>query len=289
MFDGFETRSIEANGLAIHTRLGGDGPPLLLIHGYPQTGAMWHAVAPALATRFTVVVPDLPGYGGSQAPETDEAHANHSKRATAATFVALLRALGFERFAVAGHDRGARVAYRLAFDHPQAVTKLATLDIVPTLSTWKAMDWRGAIGAFHWALLAQPAPIPERLIGADPDFWLHTVLARWAAPGFQFDPAAMAEYECSFRQAKTIHSSCEDYRAGATIDAGLDEEEYGRRRIEAPMLALWGARDGRRTGVLETWREWAVDVRGQGIPCGHFIPEEAPAATIDALLTFLAA
>jgi haloacetate dehalogenase len=288
MFEGFERRFIEANGTRIHTRVGGGGPPLLLIHGYPQNGSMWHAVAPSLAARFSVVVPDLRGYGDSDAPEADPEHVNYSKRTMARDLVEVMRALGFERFSVAGHDRGARVTYRMALDHPDAVVKLATLDIVPTLSTWRAMDWRGAIGSFHWQLLAQPSPIPERLIGADPMFWLHTMLARWAAPGFQFDPEAMADYERCFRRPETIFGSCEDYRAGASADVRFDEEDFGRRKIAAPLLALWGDRGGRRTGLLETWREWAEDVRGEGVPCGHFLPEEAPDRTLSLLAEFFA-
>ncbi len=288
MFEGFEVRQVSANGVRIHTRLGGDGPPLLLIHGYPQTGAMWHAVAPALAARYSVVVPDLRGYGDSETPEADGAHLNYSKRTMALDLVEVMASLGYERFAVAGHDRGARVTYRMALDHADRVSQLATLDIVPTLSTWKAMDWRGAIGSFHWELLAQPAPIPERMIGADPLFWLHTLLARWAAPGFVFAPEALAEYERCFRKPGVIHGTCEDYRAGATTDVGFDEADLGRNKIAAPLFALWGDRGGRRASLLDTWREWAVDVRGEPVACGHFIAEEAPAETIRALGGFFA-
>jgi haloacetate dehalogenase len=286
MFDGFETRDIAANGVSIHARIGGNGPPLLLIHGYPQSHVMWHAVAPALAEHFTVVAPDLRGYGDSSKPPGDESHTNYSKRTMALDLVEAMGTLGHARFFVAGHDRGARVAYRMALDLPAAVSRLATLDIVPTLSTWRAMDWRGAIGAFHWQLLAQPAPIPERLIGGDPAFWLHALLARWAAPGFVFNPAALAEYARCFANPETIHGTCEDYRAGATVDAEIDEADLGSRKIAAPLLAMWGDRGGRRPSLVETWREWADDVRGHPVACGHFLAEEAPAETGAALLEF---
>lgn len=286
MFEGFETRRIAANGIEIFARVGGEGPPLLLVHGYPQTHAMWHAVAPGLARQFTVVAADMRGYGDSAKPAADGEHMAYSKRTMALDLVLAMRALGFERFFAAGHDRGARVVYRMALDHPETVTRLATLDIVPTLSTWRAMDWRGALGAFHWQLLAQPAPLPERLIGADPMFWLHSILARWAAPGFVFDPAALAEYERSFRSAATIHASCEDYRAGATVDAALDEADFGVRTISQPLLAIWGDRGGGRPSLVPAWREWADDVRGLAVPCGHFLAEEAPGTVLAALLEF---
>jgi haloacetate dehalogenase len=211
---------------------------------------------------------------------------NYSKRTMALDLVEAMRALGFPRFFVAGHDRGARVTYRMALDHPEAVARLATLDIIPTLSTWKAMDWRAAIGSFHWELLAQPVPIPERLIGADPLFWIRTLLPRWAGGGFAFDAEAMAEYERCFSRPETIHASCEDYRAGATVDVAIDEADFGTRKIAAPLLAMWGDRDGRRSSLVDTWKEWANDVTGLPVRCGHFIPEEAPDATVAAFVDF---
>jgi haloacetate dehalogenase len=196
--------------------------------------------------------------------------------------------LGFEQFAVVGHDRGARVAYRMALDHPERVTRLATLDIVPTYSTWKAMDHRAALGSYHWLFLAQPSPLPETLIAADPLFYLHNTLARWAAPGFVFEPHARAEYERAFSNPETVRACCEDYRAGAGIDFEIDAADFGKRRITCPMLALWGQREGAaERNVIPVWNEWAEDVRGLPIGSGHFLAEEAPGPTLAALLEFL--
>jgi haloacetate dehalogenase len=249
---------------------------------------MWHTVAPRLAERFSVVCADLRGYGQSGKPATDPEHAAYSKREMAREMVEVMAALGHERFMVAGHDRGARVAYRMAFDHPERVEKLAVLDIVPIYNMWARMDARAARAAYHWLLLAQDAPLPERLIGGDPIFYLHNCLQRWAAPGFQYAPEALAAYEKSFSNPETIHASCEDYRAGATIDLVIDTEDYGKRKIGCPTLVLWGGgrAGGGRPETLDTWREWAADVRGKALPCGHFLPEEAPEETAAALGEF---
>ncbi len=288
LFEGFETRRVSTPGCDIHVRVGGDGPPLLLLHGYPQTGVMWHAVAPVLAEQFTVVCPDLPGYGASSKPPSTDDHAAYSKRGMASTLVHAMRTLEFESWRLAGHDRGARVAYRMALDHPQRIERLATLDIVPTYSTWEAMNWRGAMGSYHWQFLAQPAPLPETLIAADPVFYLRNTLARWAAPGFEFHPEAMAEYERAFLDPETVRACCEDYRAGATIDYELDAADLGKRKIECPMLALWGQRPGAPArDMLATWRDWARDVRGGPVECGHFLAEEAPEAVVRELLGFM--
>ena len=287
MFEGFTQRRITTSGAEIAVWTAGSGTPLLLLHGYPQTHAMWHLVAPALAQEYTVVCPDLRGYGDSSKPVVSAGHQPYAKRAMARDMVEVMTALGFDRFGLAGHDRGGRVAYRLAFDHPERVTRLATLDIVPTHAQWRAMDWRGAIGGYHWYFLAQPSPLPEKLIAADPIYYLHSCLRRWAAPGFEFDPAALAEYERAFSNPETVRASCDDYRAGATIDFEIDDADYGKRKIVVPMLALWGEREGaapRR--LVETWREWAEDVRGLPIRSGHFLPEEAPGPTLAALLEF---
>lgn len=280
LFEGFEARDVATPGGTIHLRVGGDGPPVLLLHGYPQTHVMWHAVAPMLAAKFTVVCPDLPGYGDSSKPPSVPGHLPYSKRGMAAELVAAMAALGFERFRLAGHDRGARVAYRMALDHPERVERLATLDIIPTYSTWEAMNWRAAMGSYHWQFLAQPAPLPETLIAADPVFYLRNTLARWAAPGFQFHPEALAEYERCFSNPETVRACCEDYRAGATTDHEIDAADYGKRKITCPMLALWGQRPGATArDMLPVWGEWAEDVRGGPVSSGHFLAEEAPEET----------
>ena len=205
---------------------------------------MWHAVAPVLAERFTVVVPDLPGYGASEKPPSTDDHAAYSKRGMASTLVHVMRALGFEEWMLAGHDRGARVAYRMALDHPRRVRRLATLDIVPTYSQWESLGWRGSMGAYHWYFLAQPAPLPETLIAADPVFYLRNTLARWAAPGFEFDRAAMSEYERAFSNPETVRACCEDYRAGATIDYELDAADFGKRKNRVPDAGPLGPTPG---------------------------------------------
>lgn len=289
MFEGFDTRDVATSETTIHVRTAGSGPPVLLLHGYPQTHACWHAVAPILAERFTVVVADLRGYGDSAKPSSTADHSAYSKRQMAADMVEVMAELGHHRFAVAGHDRGARVAYRMALDHPGKVSRVAVLDIVPTYATWEAMGWKGAIGSYHWQFLAQPHPLPEKLIGHEPVYYLNETLARWAAPGFQFHPGALAEYERCFSNPETIHAACEDYRAGASIDHRLDGEDFGVKKISSPLLSLWGDRGGARAddSFLRTWREWAVDVRGGPIPGGHFLPEESPVDTARAIFQFL--
>ncbi len=205
--------------------------------------------------------------------------------------VEVMAALGHDRFLLAGHDRGGRVAYRLALDHPDRVRRLATLDIMPTLEQFERMDRRGAVGSFHWFLLAQPSPLPERLIGGDPVSFLHDLLSRWSGAESPFAPEAMADYERSFRDPETVRATCDDYRAGATIDCDLDAADRDAgRRIACPMLALWGDRRGdRRAVMMEVWGRWATDLRGAAIPCGHFLPEEAPDETAAALLDFFRA
>jgi haloacetate dehalogenase len=288
MFEGFSTVDIDTGESKIHLRQGGAGPPLLLLHGHPQTHAMWHKVAPELARNFTVVAADLRGYGDSGKPPSTADHEPYSKRAMARDMVAVMGTLGFERFAVAGHDRGGRVGYRMALDHPERVEKLAVLDIVPTGEMYRraAMDF--AMGYWHWFFLPQPYPFPERLIGADPD---HFYLERQGALSISglFAPEALAEYRRCWRDPATIHAMCEDYRAGAGIDFRLDEaDRLAERRIGCPLLALWGARGrmGDWYDVLAVWRDWAGDVRGRPLECGHYIPEEAPADTLRAFAEF---
>lgn len=289
MFEGFRRLRIPTGEAEIDTVVKGSGPPVLLIHGYPQTKAIWHKIAPALAERFTVVATDLRGYGASSRPPAGDDHAGYSKRRMAADLLAVMRSLGFDRFSVAGHDRGGRVAYRLALDHPERVSRLAVLDIVPTFDQFAAVDRVSALGSYHWYFLAQPYPLPERLIGADPEYFLRHTLASWAATPGCFSDEAMAEYVRCFRDPDVIHASCEDYRAGAFIDCQLDEADLTRgRKIACPVLAIWGdkGRPHKRRQVMETWQRWADDVRGEGLPCGHFLPEEAPAETRAALEGF---
>lgn len=288
MFEGFERKQIEVNGVIINGVVGGSGPPLLLLHGYPETHAMWHRVAPELARDFTVVATDLRGYGDSSKPAGGDDHSAYSKRTMAADQVGVMRSLGFERFAVAGHDRGARVSYRMAIDHPEVVTKLAVLDIVPTHWLYSNINRLIATAYYHWFMLIQPFDLPERLIGADPEYYLRTSLDRWSGSGLgSFGPAAVAEYARCFSTPEAIHSTCEDYRAGATIDFQHDAEDAGKKRIASPTLVLCG-RGLWRLAALDIWRDWCADVRGAEVPCGHFLPEEAPQETYAALREFFA-
>lgn len=284
-FPGLEQRNVAAAGVGINCQVGGSGAPLLLLHGYPETHVCWHRVAPALMAAFTVVIPDLPGYGDSEFVEPDATNRRYSKRQTAVVMADLMKNLGHERFALVGHDRGARVAYRLTLDRPDLVTRLALFDIMPTIETWEAMRWSGAIGEFHWPLLAQDGGLPERLIEGDPDFFLRYLMGRWASDAGRIDSQALAEYLRCFRRPTTIKATCADYRAGATVDVEDDEaDRRAGRRIACPLLVLWG--DG-KSDLLPVWRRWADDVRGEGLDCGHFLQEEAPAEVLARLLPFL--
>jgi haloacetate dehalogenase len=284
VFEGFELATVDIGEVRLRVRTGGGGPPLLLLHGHPQTHVMWHAVAPALARDFTVVCPDLRGYGESSKPPTTADHKPYSKRAMALDQVALMERLGFEAFAVCGHDRGARCAYRLALDHPDRVRRLAVLDIVPTGEVWRRADMSFGLGYWHWFFLAQPEPLPERLIGANPDAFY------FRGGRDLFAPEALDDYLRCVHDPATIHAMCEDYRAAATIDFEHDEADRGRRRIASPVLVLWGARGqlDRWYDVLAVWRDWADDVRGRSLDCGHYLAEEAPEETYAELRTFLA-
>ncbi|HKN00269.1 MAG TPA: alpha/beta hydrolase [Candidatus Binataceae bacterium] len=289
MFEGFTSRRIKTSGAEIALMHGGSGSPLLLIHGYPQSHVIWHKVAPRLAERFTLVVPDLRGYGASSKPATDKEHLPYSKRAMALDMVEVMRALGFDRFDVAGHDRGARVTYRLALDHPDHVRRGAVLDIIPTLEQFERVDRFGARAIYHWYFLTQPAPFPENLIGKDPDYFLEHSLQSWRGLPGGFTDEALAAYREAFRSPEVIHATCEDYRAGITCDCKFDEADRAAgRKIEAPVLALWGARGrpNRGAGILEVWKRWAADVRGEGLECGHFIPEEAADELAERLISF---
>jgi len=290
LFPDFATRRIETRGAQIHCVVGGSGPPLLLLHGYPQTHAMWHRVAPVLAQSYTVVCADLRGYGDSSKPASDAAHAPYSKRAMAADMVEVMGALGFPRFRLVGHDRGGRVAHRLAADHPNAVERLAVLDISPTRIMYGATNQAFATAYYHWFFLIQPFDMPERLIGADPLYYLQRKLKGWASAGATFDRRAMAEYERCFADPQTIHATCEDYRAAATIDLEHDEADVGAgRKLGCPVLALWGDKGvvHRLYDPVNDWKTVALDVRGRALASGHYLAEEAPAATIEALAAFL--
>jgi haloacetate dehalogenase len=293
VFDGFESRDLPTERGAIHAMVGGAGPPLLLLHGYPQTHLMWHAAAPLLARSFTVVVADLSGYGDSFRPASAADHVPHSKRALALDQVQAMASLGHERFAVAGHDRGGRVAYRMALDHAERVSALTVLDIVPTAEVWARADDKLALAYWHWGFLAQPAPLPERLIGGDPDAYFdHHLLTI----GLGTDPDAypaevMTAYRRQLDDVTAVNAICEDYRAGATIDRQLDEADRGRT-IACPVLCLWGARGALPLfygDVLEVWRPWAPAVTGRALDASHFLVEDRPREVAAELTAFLTA
>ena len=289
MFDDFERRRVDCGDAELALVRGGEGPPLLLLHGYPQTRAAWHKVAPELAERFTVVAPDLRGYGDSVGP-TEPETADYANRVMAEDLVVLMESLGFDEFRLAGHDRGARVGYRLALDHSERVRQLVVLDIVPTLETAEMMDYAYAKRMYHWLFLAQPYPVPETLIGNDPAFYVDHLVDRWAASPDALDPRAVAAYHRAFERESVVRASCEDYRAGLTVD--LDHDRASREagdRIDCPMLALWGGASGTVSfDPLEVWERWADSVEGRGLPCGHFVMEELPEETHRELDAFLA-
>ncbi len=271
----------------VNLRLGGEGPPLVLLHGYPQTHVMWHRLAPALAERFTVICPDLRGYGDSAKPPGGAGHELYAKRAMARELVEVMDSLGIGRFNLAGHDRGARVAHRLCLDFPERVRRACVMDIAPTLTMYRQTDMAFANAYFHWFFLIQPYDLPERMIGADPAGWLRHCLGAWGKSGMEvFDPRALAEYERCFDPAG-IHATCEDYRAAASIDLAHDEADAAAR-IDCPLLVLWGDKGvvHRSYDVLAVWRAKAETVEGRALPCGHFVPEEAPEETLAALRAF---
>jgi len=291
MFANFEQLRIRTREAEINFRRGGEGPPVLLLHGYPQTHVLWRKIAPGLARRFTVVAADLRGYGESSIPPSTSDHRPYSKRVMGQDMVEAMTELGFARFAVVGHDRGGRVGYRMALDHPATVAKLAVLDIVPTHTMWTTMDKRLALTTYHWLFLAQPDGLPERMIEANAAYYLRETLRRWARKSGAIEEEAIRAYLASLTQPARIHAFCEDYRAGATVDLADDDADFGRRKIACPVLALWGddgiAAEVEGAGPLDIWRKWADDVRGRGLPCGHFLPEEAPEETLAELLAFL--
>ncbi len=291
-FEGFNLSQIDltpyGEPVSLRVRHGGSGPPLLLLHGHPETHVMWAGIAHELAKDFTVIAPDLRGYGKSTLPPRKDDSEQSSKRAMARDAVALMKHFGFDRFDVACHDRGARVGYRLALDHPQAVRRITILDIIPTYEVWARLDHRFALGYWHWSFLAQPYPVPETLIAPDPEFFMFKAQFRGVAPA-AFAPDAYADYvECAKTPA-VIHGMCECYRAGAGFDPALDKrDKEAGRKIACPVQVIWGARSG--VGLwyqpLEVWAEWASDLRGEALDCGHFIPEEKPAETLALIRRF---
>jgi haloacetate dehalogenase len=287
-FPGFERFRRATSGAEINGVVGGSGPPVLLLQGWPQTHLEWRHVAPVLAQRCTVVATDLRGYGDSSKPSSGENHAGYSKRAMAQDQVEVMRQLGFERFAVVGHDRGGRVACRMALDHPQAVTRLALLDIVPTRTVYTQVSKNLATWYFHWFFLIQPEPLPEMLLGGQAEPFLRNFAFRGLIPD-AIDEAAFAEYLRCFANPQTLHAMCEDYRAGASIDLQHDEADLGTL-LPCPTLILWGVHGAmhRLFDVLETWRSRAPDAQGKALPAGHWLPEECPNELAAALLEFLA-
>ena len=289
-FEGFRSTIIDTGAATIRVRYGGHGNPLLLLHGIPETHLMWHKIAPRLAQDFTVVATDLRGYGESAKPPSTADHAPYSKRAMAEDQVSVMRHLGFDRFFVAGHDRGARVAYRMALDHPERVRKLAVLDIVPTGEAFRRTDKEMAFGFWVWFFLAQPDGLPERVIGNDPQFFLDHMLDAWSTVPDAFPVEIRRAYLRNFSDPETLHAICEEYRAAITLDYEMDEADRGTRRIACPVLALWSSAGAVQHwyDALAVWREWADDVRGTALDCGHFLPEEAPEETYAQLHAFFA-
>ena len=285
---GFRWMDVTVNGQTIRTATGGNGPPLLLLHGHPQTHLTWHRIAPRLAERFSVIATDLRGYGDSTKPEGGTDHVNYSKRAMAVDQVAVMARLGYSSFSIVAHDRGARVAHRMALDYPQAVNRLVLIDIAPTATMYAATNMEFARRYFWWFFLIQPFDLPERLISADPDYFLDRHLAAQTAIPGGLDPRVLAEYRRCYANPATRHAICEDYRASAGIDLEHDAAD-SEARITAPLLALWGARGtvGQLFDVLSTWRARAHDVQGFAIDCGHSPQEEAPDALMQALDAFL--
>jgi haloacetate dehalogenase len=295
LFPGFDSGSVEVDGSAVYARWGGRGPAVLLLHGFPETHLMWRDVAPVLAEEYTVVCADLRGYGRSGCPPTTDDHAPYAKRAMAAELVGLMDRLGHRRFAVVGHDRGARVGHRLALDHPERVTGLAALDVVPTAEVWDRADARLAIGFWPWSLLAQPAPLPERLLTGAADAVIEDCVSVWGSAAGAFPSDVRAAYAAVLSDGEHAHAVCEEYRAAATVDREHDATDRAAgRTVAAPVLALWAAGGAVDTwyadagGPLALWRPWAPRVEGRPADGGHFFPEEHPAVTAATLADFLA-
>ncbi len=288
MFEGFDELQIETSGATINLVKGGSGPPLLMLHGYPQSHVMWHKIAPRLAEDFTVVAPDLRGYGDSSKPHGDPEHLIYSKREMARDQAEVMTQLGFDTFLLVGHDRGARVSHRLTKDHSDRVLKLATLDIIPTHKMFQIVNKEMATNTYHWFFLIQPYDFPERMIGGAADYFIRTRFTRGANAETIFPAEAVEEYVRCFCDPGTIHATCEDYRAGASIDLVHDEADFDNK-VTCPMLALWSETGyvGRTQNVLEVWSEYATNLRGFSLPAGHFLAEELPDATYEAIAGFL--
>src|SRR3954467_4905141 len=294
LFPEFSSEWINTSAGRIFARVGGSGPPLLLLHGFSETHVMWHRVAPQLAARFKLIIADLPGYGWSDMPESDADHTPYTKRAMARTMIEAMEQLGHVHFALAGHDRGGRVAYRLGPDHPRRPSRLGVLDILPTYEYWARMDRLYALKIYHWAFLAQPHPLPETLIGGNPDFFLRTNMASQTKSRDlpALDPRALEHYLAAFRDPSRVHAMCEDYRAGAHADFAHDKADHDAgNKITIPLLALWGDAGIARAAAtpLDTWQNWATKVSGMPINSGHFLCEEDPDATANALKAFFSA
>lgn len=287
MFEGFETRRVTVGDTEFHTRIGGSGPPLLLLHGFPQTHHAWHRIAPVLAERFTVVAPDTPGYGATKGPEPSVE--NFSKRALAKRCTGLMAALGFERFHLAGHDRGARIGYRLALDTPERIDRLAMLDILPTAEVWAAMNAEAALSGYHWLLLAQDEPALQHVIGLDAPGYVRHLIDRWVHYPDRLNPEAVEAYTTSYKNPAVVAAMFADYRAGATLDRDHDHaDQQASRKIAASLLMLWGTHYLRERGRshLDVWHDWAEDVTVTPLDSGHFLAEEAPEACAEALVDF---
>jgi haloacetate dehalogenase len=289
LYPNFESLRLKVGGVEIAGVRGGSGPPLLLLHGYPQSHLIWHKVAPALADHFTVIATDLRGYGSSSAPPGGPGHAFYSKRAMAQDQVGLMAALGYEQFALCAHDRGARVAHRLCMDHPASVSRLMLLDIAPTLAMYERTSMAFAVAYWHWFFLIQPEPFPETLINGEPDFFLSRLLSLRQAGPSPFAPDAMAAYAAAMREPARVHAMCEDYRASATVDLEHDraDREAGRR-LAMPLRVLWGEHGvvARCFEPLDLWQELAEQASGKALPCGHYVPEEAPEVLLEDMLAF---
>lgn len=289
MISGFEHKTVNVSGLDLATWSSGTGSPILLLHGYPQSSYMWRFIAPELAKTHEVIMVDLPGYGESEGPEPDQENYAYSKRNSAKILVTLMTELGYEKFQVLGHDRGARVGFRMCLDYPDKVTAYCALDIVPTLSVWDNMDWKNAMGTYHWPFLAQPAPMPETLISAEPDHYMEHIFARWADDNSQLSSEAIAKYKQQFRSNNVIAASCADYRSGATTDVEHDREDQQKgNKIQCPVLAVYGSGflKNMADAPRKEWEPWADNLQDLQLSCGHFVAEEAPDQCIPTILEF---